>query len=84
MELKKLNLNLFATYQRQGHDKNGNPLYIINFFRLENNNGLLKYYNVNHELKVKKDKYGNIKGSSYNIDQTINYYQCQLEGLINN
>lgn len=81
MELKKLNATLYVIYQRQGNDKNGNPVYIINFFRLENNNGLLRYYNVNHELKIKKDKHGNIKDTSYNINETINYYQCQLEGL---
>lgn len=84
MELKKLNSTLFVTYQRQGNDKNGNPLYIINFFRLENSNGLLRYYNVNHELKIKTDKHGNIKGTSYSINDTITYYQSQFEGLNSN
>lgn len=51
------------TYQRQGNDRNGNPIYIINVFQ--------DGYNVNFKTDSKKDKYGNIKLTSYNIDDTI-------------
>lgn len=52
------------TYQRQGNDRNGNPIYIINVFQ---DGG-----NVNFKTDNRKDKYGNIKLTSYNIDDTIN------------
>ena len=63
MKLKQYN-NFFVTYQRQGNDRNGNPIYIINIFDSD-------FYNINWKSNRKKDKYGNIKTTSYNIDDTI-------------
>lgn len=53
-----------VAYQRQGNDRNGNPIYIINVFDSD-------FYNINWKTNRKKDKYRNIKTTSYNIDNTI-------------
>ncbi len=63
--LSKQGVELQVTCQRQGNDKNGNPLYIINIFK-DNSN-------VNYLSDRKKDKYNNIKIQSYNIDGDIQY-----------
>ena len=55
-------------YQRQGNDRNGNPIYILNFF------DDTELYNCNYKINVKKDKHGNIKTTSYCINDTIDYY----------
>ena len=69
MELIKIindqGVKLQVIYQRQGNDKNGNPLYIINIFR--------DNINVNWKSNKKKDKYNNIKIQSYNINADIQY-----------
>ena len=56
------------TYQRQGNDRNGNPIFIMNFF------DDTKLYNCNFKINEKKDKYSNIKTTSYCIDDSIDYY----------
>jgi hypothetical protein len=62
--------NHFITYQRQGNDINGNPIYLVNIFVLYKN----CYQNVNfgefHKTK-RIDKHGNIRIKSYNIEQDI-------------
>ena len=58
-------VKLQVIYERQGNDKNGNPLYIINIFR--------DNINVNWKSNKKKDKYNNIKIQSYNINADIQY-----------
>ena len=58
-------VKLQVIYERQGNDKNGNPLYIINIFR--------DNINVNWKSNKKKDKYNNIKIRSYNINADIQY-----------
>lgn len=63
MELKQYN-NFFVVYQRQGNNKNGNPIYIINIFDSD-------FYNVNWRIGRRLNKYGNIKITSYNINETI-------------
>lgn len=82
MELIKYNKNIYVTYQRQGNDKNGNPLYIINVFKRYDSTGnddIKKenaYVNMNYTLLNDKyisrlDKYSNIKCQTYNIEDTI-------------
>jgi hypothetical protein len=66
MELIKKE-GFLVTYQRQGNDRNGNPIYILNFFDDE------KLYSVNYKADIKKDKYGNIKCTSYCINDYIDY-----------
>ena len=58
-------VKLQVIYQRQGNDRNGNPLYIINIFR--------DNINVNWKSNKKKDKYNNIKIQSYSIDADIRH-----------
>ena len=59
------------TYIRNGNDKNGNPIYLINIFMSINDDGIKKYYNVNYRSIHKRDKNGNIRVTSYNIDNSI-------------
>jgi hypothetical protein len=68
MELIRYNSSFLAAYQRQGNDKNGNPIYIINIFQ-EYGNG--NFHNCNSMSNNKLDKYDNIRITSYNIDDTI-------------
>ena len=63
--LNKQGVPLQVIYQRQGNDKNGNPIYIINVFK----NNL----NVNYFSNRKKDKYNNIKIQSYNIEGDVQH-----------
>ena len=66
MELQKIG-NYFIVTQRQGNDKNGNPIYIINVFDSD-------FININYKFdRYRLDKYGNIKLTSYNIGDTIKY-----------
>jgi hypothetical protein len=54
----------YITIQRQGNNKNGNPLYIVNIFQKVYNS----FTNINnHQSKYKLDKHNNIKLTSYNI-----------------
>lgn len=73
MELIKITtkqgIDLQVAYQRQGNDKNGNPLYIINVFK---NNGFYNF-NVNYLSDRRKDKYNNIKIQSYDVQRDIQY-----------
>lgn len=76
----KTGIELRATYQRQGNDKNGNPIYIINIFK---KSGYKNFYNnityfVAEKNNIKLDKYGNIRLSSYDIDGTIQNIIDQL------
>ena len=70
MKLEKFtnnNINYyFVSYQRQGNDKNGNPIFIINVFD-ENLN------NINYSIDRRSDKYGNIKLTSYSIKEDIKH-----------
>ena len=67
--LNKKGITLQVAYQRQGNDKNGNPIYIVNVFK---NNGTYNF-NVNYLSNRKKDKYNNIKIQSYNIDRDVQH-----------
>lgn len=58
--------SFLVVYQRQGNDKNGNPIYIINIFDGDNIT-----INLNYKTDRRRDKYGNIKTTSYNIENTI-------------
>lgn len=73
MELIQIS-GYFVTYQRQGNDRNGNPVYLVNVFSNYNGTGE-HWYNVNYSDKQKHgrrlDKYGNIRIQSYNIEQSI-------------
>ena len=69
-----LNENYFCVYQRQGNGTNGNPIYIINFFKKHD---ILQkervYYNYNVNISgQRRDKHNNIKLQSYNIEADIN------------
>lgn len=70
--VKEVSYYLVAV-QRNGNDKNGNPIYLINIF---NGNKLFISYNFASGRKL--DKYGNIRLSSYNIDSTIQNIINQL------
>lgn len=67
MELKQYN-NYLVAYQRQGNDRNGNPIYIINIFK-QYESGRIR--NCNSCTGRRLDKHDNIKVVSYNIDDTI-------------
>ena len=78
--MTKTGIELRATYQRQGNDKNGNPIYIINIFK---KSGYKNFYNnityfVAERDNIKLDKYGNIRVSSYDIGGTIQNIINQL------
>lgn len=62
-----VNENTICTYQRQGNDKNGNPIYLVNIFQKMT---FGNWQNVNYwRCKDKKlDKYNNIRLQSYNIE----------------
>ena len=69
----------YVCYQRQGNDKNSNPIYLINVFKTVKDDGKEVFYSVNYRQKKKLDKYGNIKITSYNIDDTINRIISEIE-----
>ena len=71
----KTGIELQVTYQRQGNDKNGNPIYIINIFEksgYKNFHNNITYF-VAERNNIKLDKYNNIKIQSYNINADIQY-----------
>lgn len=55
--------DIIVVHQRQGNDKNGNPIYLINFFKNK--------HNINFLIDRKKDKYDNIRIQSYSIEEDI-------------
>jgi hypothetical protein len=57
------------TYSRFGNDLNGNPIYLINVYVFNNN----RYENINTLTGRKRDKYENIRMTSYNVDADIHY-----------
>ena len=59
--------------QRQGNDKNGNPIYLVNIF-----DGTCLSVNYNYKTGRKMDKYGNLRMQSFNIDETIQNMIDQL------
>lgn len=75
MELKqsKTSIYFYYTYQRQGNDKNGNPIYIVNIFYDCGSNEKISFINMNYRTDKHMDKYGNIKMQSYNIDESIEH-----------
>lgn len=66
----------YICYQRQGNDKNGNPIYLINVFECEND----RFYNCNFKQSRKSDKNGNIRIQSYNIGDTITRLLDEIKG----
>ena len=62
-----------VTIQRQGNDKNGNPIYIVNIF-----DGSCLSVNYNYMTGRKMDKYGNLRIQSYNIDASVQNMINQL------
>ena len=58
--------------QRNGNDRNGNPIYIVNIFDAEK-----LYLNYNYSTGRKLDKYGNIRMVSYSLD-------ADIQSIINN
>lgn len=76
VKIVKNGIEYFCTYQRQGNDKNGIPLYIVNIFRATESGK--HFYTMNPALNRRLDKYGNIKITSYNILDDINYILSNL------
>lgn len=75
MELIQIN-GYFVTCQRQGNDRNGNPIFLVNVFKSLYTDGLnpffkTGFYNCNAQTRRSLDKYGNIRIQSYNIEQSI-------------
>ena len=69
MQVETINNNLIATWQRNGNDKNGNSIYLINFFYSQPTSRKRQWENVNHWLdKEKKDKNGNTRTNNQPID----------------
>lgn len=58
--------HFFVAIQRNGNDKNGNPIYLVNIFSAD-----CLDWTYNHLTGRRLDKNGNIRIMSYNIDQTI-------------
>lgn len=56
----------FVAYQKQGNDKSGNMIYIVNIW----NNNL---HNMNFLTDHRLDKYDNIKMQSCNIESDLQY-----------
>ena len=59
------------SYIRNGNNKNGNPVYLINVFINVGDETVKEYCNVNYTSIHKRDKNGNIRLVSYNIDNSI-------------
>lgn len=59
-------MQFLVTIQRQGNDRNGNPIYLVNIF-----NGSCLSVNYNYKADRKLDKYGNLRIQSYNIDASV-------------
>jgi len=62
-----------VTTQRQGNDRNGNPIYLVNIF-----DGSCLSVNYNYKADRKLDKYGNLRIQSYNIDASVQNMIDQL------
>jgi hypothetical protein len=71
--------NYFVTYQRQGNDVNGNPIYLVNVFERYGNYWQNANF-VKFKATNKLDKYGNIRIKSYNIIDDIKF---MLDKVIN-
>lgn len=71
VKIVKNGIEYFCTYQRQGNDRNGNPLYIVNIFRMTESGKY--FYTMNPALNRRLDKYGNLKFTSYNILYDIDH-----------
>ena len=78
MVLKEIGLYTIS-YIRNGNNKNGNPVYLINVFQYINDDGIKKYYNINYRSIHKRDKNDNIRVTSYNIDDTIKMILNDIE-----
>ena len=63
--------NHFITYQRQGNDVNGNPVYLVNVFEIYKPDVYENITFSRFRTKYHMDKYGNIRIKSYNIQQEI-------------
>jgi len=73
MELKTID-GYQVVYQRQGNDRNGNPIYIVNIFQPYcPYGGITHFSNINHKTGARLDKHGNIKIISYNVGESILY-----------
>ena len=69
MELIKINNDFFGTWQRQGNDKNGNPIYIVNIFKIYADDNVQNItYVIASKVGRQLDKYGNIKLKCYKHD----------------
>ena len=78
VKIVKNGIEYLCTYQRQGNDKNGNPLYIVNIFQWNDENISIHFNKLNFETNRRLDKYGNLKFTSYNILYDINYILQKL------
>lgn len=81
VKIVKNGIEYFCTYQRQGNDKNENPLYIFNVFRWNEGNGSIRsihFDKLNFKTERRFDKYGNLKFTSYNILYDIDYILSSL------
>ena len=78
VKIVKNGIEYFCTYQRQGNDKNGNPLYVVNIFKTYGIVKTFHFRNLNLETERRLDKYGNIKFTSYNILSDIDYILQKL------
>ena len=76
VKIVKNGIEYFCTYQRQGNDKNGNPLYIVNVFRTAESGKY--FYTMNPVIERRFDKYGNLKFTSYNILYDIDHILQKL------
>lgn len=75
MNLKLIN-GFLVGYQRQGNDKNGNPIYLINIWEQYSQS---EWYNINNRTSARLDKYYNIRVQSYNISDTIQQLLDQIK-----
>ena len=66
-------MQFLVTIQRQGNDRNGNPIYLVNIF-----DGSCLSVNYNYRTGRKMDKYGNLRIQSYNIDASVQNIINQL------
>lgn len=85
-ELKQYNNVYCYTYQRNGNDVNGNPIYLINIYEIKyrklnptpHSETEISYHNVNYLSDRRKDKHDNIIFKSYSIDTEIEYIIRQI------
>lgn len=72
VKIVKNGIEYFCAYQRQGNDRNGNPIYIVGIFQ-EYETTEKRYYCMNSQAGKRLDKYGNLKFTSYNILYDIDH-----------